>query len=389
MLKDKLGIMLDNKFDDIAPVKDSEVKEIIQELLVDPGFIHAVKYVLPNVDWTDFSKEMSSYKDKYDFQTKMISVFVWGMASSRSTSITASNWEKLGNKPHLIISNHRDIILDAGLLNILRYHQGLPTTEIAIGDNLLIYPWIEKLVRLNKSFLVKRGVSVRQMLAVSTHLSEYIHHVINTKKESVWLAQREGRAKDSNDRTQTSLLKMLTLGSKQKTAAEALLDLDIAPLSISYEYDPCDYLKAMEFQLKRDDVEYKKEQKDDLRNMEIGLLGFKGEIHFAFGECINDKLEPIKILDKKEQLESIAQIIDREIHKNYKIYPINYIALDLLNNEDRFKDKYTEEQVSTFKEYINNQLDKIEIPNKDVPFLKSKLLEMYSNTLKNYLEAIS
>lgn len=381
--------MLDNKFDDIAPIKDTDVKRVIQELLVDPGFIHAVKYVLPNVDWEEFSNQMSSYNDKFDFQTKMISVFVWGMAMSRSTSITASNWENLGNKPHLIISNHRDIVLDAGLLNILRYQQGLTTTEIAIGDNLLIYPWIEKVVRLNKSFLVKRGVSVRQMMLVSTHLSEYIHYVINEKKESVWLAQREGRAKNSDDRTQTSLLKMLTLGSSSKDLVDSLTDLDIAPLSISYEYDPCDYLKAMEFQLKRDNIEYKKEQKDDLRNMEIGLLGFKGEIHFSFGECINNKLESVRHLDKKLQLETIAKIIDQEIHRNYKLYPINYIALDLLNNDTAFKNFYTEEQLSNFKLYLEKQIEKIEIPNKDVPFLMFKLLEMYSNTLKNHLNAIT
>lgn len=380
--------MANNKFEDIAPIEDSDVKKTIQELLVDPGFIHAVKYVLPDVDWDEFSKEMSSYNTKFDFQTKMISVFVWGMASSRSTSINSSGWDKLKSKPHLIISNHRDIILDAGLLNVLSNREGLPTTEIAIGDNLLIHPWIDKIVRLNKSFLVKRGVSVRQMMDVSTHLSEYIHYVINEKKESVWLAQREGRAKNSDDRTQTSLLKMLTLGNKNIDYVESLLGLDILPLAISYEYDPCDYLKAMEFQLKRDNIEYKKEQKDDLRNMEIGLLGFKGEIHFTFGDCINDKLSSFKHLEKKEQLGSIANLIDKEIHKNYKIFSINYIAHDLLNNEQRFKDKYTDQELEAFKLYIATQIDKIDIPNKDNLYLRSKLLEMYSNTLKNYLVAI-
>lgn len=380
--------MANNKFEDIAPIEDSDVKKTIQELLVDPGFIHAVKYVLPDVDWDEFSKEMSSYNTKFDFQTKMISVFVWGMASSRSTSINSSGWDKLKSNPHLIISNHRDIILDAGLLNVLSNREGLPTTEIAIGDNLLIHPWIDKIVRLNKSFLVKRGVSVRQMMDVSTHLSEYIHYVINEKKESVWLAQREGRAKNSDDRTQTSLLKMLTLGNKNIDYVESLLGLDILPLAISYEYDPCDYLKAMEFQLKRDNIEYKKEQKDDLRNMEIGLLGFKGEIHFTFGDCINDKLSSFKHLEKKKQLGSIANLIDKEIHKNYKIFSINYIAHDLLNNEQRFKDKYTDQELEAFKLYIATQIDKIDIPNKDNLYLRSKLLEMYSNTLKNYLVAI-
>lgn len=377
--------MQSDKFKDIAPLEDFEVKQTIQDLLVDPGFIHAVKYILPNVDWDEFCEEMSSYNSKYDFQSKMISPVIWSLAMHRSTSIDSSGWDRLGKIPHLVISNHRDIILDAGLLNILSYQHGLPTTEIAIGDNLLIHPWIKNLVRLNKSFIVKRGVSVRQMLQVSTHLSEYIHYVINNKKESVWLAQREGRAKDANDRTQTSLLKMLSLGNSSKNLVDSLTELDIIPLSISYEYDPCDYLKAMEFQLKRDFVDYKKSNKDDLKNMEIGLLGFKGKIHFQFGDPINNKIQTVKNYDKKRQLDAIAKIIDKEIHKNYQIYPINYIASDLLNGTLEFKNNYTELQKQEFEDYIIKQIDKIDLENKDILFLRSKMLEMYSNVLKNYL----
>ena len=379
--------MIDNKFDDISPIEDSEVKEVIQELLVDPGFIHAVKYILPDIDWVEFSKEMSSYNSKYDFQANMISPTIWGLATRNSSSINSSGWENVRKDPHVIISNHRDIILDAGLLNIMRNREGIATTEIAIGDNLLIHPWIEKLVKLNKSFLVKRGVSVRQMLEVSTHLSEYIHHIITDKKESVWIAQREGRAKDANDRTQESLLKMLTLAPKTKNFVESLKELDITPLSISYEYDACDYLKAMEFQLKRDNPEYKKEQIDDLRSMEIGILGFKGHIHFQFGQNINSKLDPISLLDKKEQISAVAKLIDKEIYINYKIFPINYIAHDLLSDSDQFKEKYTDLEYNDFKQYIEKQLDKIKLDEKDTPFLRTKLLEMYSNTLKNHIKA--
>lgn len=379
--------MTNNKFDDIAPLDDADVKQTIQELLVDPGFIHAVKYVLPDIDWDDFSAEMSSYNTKKDFQTKMISPSIWALAASTSSSIEATNWDNMGSDPHLIISNHRDIILDAGLLNILRDRQGYNTTEIAIGDNLLIHPWIEKLVKLNRSFLVKRGVSVRQMLEVSTHLSEYIHYTINDKHESVWIAQREGRAKDSNDRTQESVLKMLALSAPRDKFVEKIKELSILPLAISYEYDPCDYLKAMEFQLKRDNPEYKKTQRDDLRNMEIGLLGFKGKIHFQFGECINDKLDHVPSLEKKEQTTAVARIIDREIHKHYMIYPVNYIAHDLLHNTDRYKDLYTSTQVDDFKKYIDKQVAKIVMEDMDTDFIHSKILEMYSNPLRNHLIA--
>lgn len=377
----------DNKFVDIAPLEDKDVKQAIQELLVDPGFMYAVKYIIPDINWEEFSSEMLKYNTKFDFQSKMIAPTVWALANKTSSGITSSGWENIDENSHLIISNHRDIILDAGLLNILRNEKGLATTEIAIGDNLLIHPWIEKLVRLNKSFLVKRGVSVRQMLEVSSHMSEYIHHVINDKKESVWLAQREGRAKDSNDRTQESVLKMLALSAPSGGFTERIKSLNILPLSISYEYDPCDYLKAMEFQLKRDNPEYKKAQIDDLRNMEIGLLGFKGRIHFRFGKEINDKLDSIESLDKKERTSAVARIIDREIHLNYEFYPCNYIANDLLVNSDQYKEYYTDQQEADFKEYLAKQINKIKLENKDIPFLRTKILEMYSNTLKNYLIA--
>lgn len=377
----------DNKFVDIAPLEDKDVKQAIQELLVDPGFMYAVKYIIPDINWEEFSSEMLKYNTKFDFQSKIIAPTVWALANKTSSGITSSGWENIDENSHLIISNHRDIILDAGLLNIMRNEKGLTTTEIAIGDNLLIHPWIEKLVRLNKSFLVKRGVSVRQMLEVSSHMSEYIHHVINDKKESVWLAQREGRAKDSNDRTQESVLKMLALSAPSGEFTERIKSLNILPLSISYEYDPCDYLKAMEFQLKRDNPEYKKAQIDDLRNMEIGLLGFKGRIHFRFGKEINDKLDSIESLDKKERTSAVARIIDREIHLNYEFYPCNYIANDLLINSSQYKEYYTDQQEADFKEYLTKQIDKIKLENKDIPFLRTKILEMYSNTLKNYLTA--
>lgn len=374
----------DKKFIDIAPLEDKDVKQAIQELLVDPGFMHAVKYIIPDIDWDEFSAEMSVYTNKFDFQSRMIAPTIWALAGKTSSGVTSSGWDNIDKKSHLIISNHRDIILDAGLLNILRNEKGLETTEIAIGDNLLIHPWIEKLVRLNKSFLVKRGVSVRQMLEVSSHMSEYIHYVINEKKESVWIAQREGRAKDSNDRTQESVLKMLALSAPSNEFAERIKSLNIIPLSISYEYDPCDYLKAMEFQLKRDDPEYKKSKIDDLRNMEIGLLGFKGKIHFRFGKEINDKLENVASLDKKKRASTVAQIIDREIHLNYEFFPCNYIANDLLGNSNKYKEYYTDIQAKEFNEYIEKQIEKIKLENKDISFLRTKILEMYSNTLKNY-----
>lgn len=379
---------MDNKFNDIAPLYDHEVEQAIQDILVDPGFQHAVRYIMPNIDWDEFSAEMSKYKTKEQFQSQMIYPVVKMLGMRVSSSIKGDRWETIDRSvQHLYLSNHRDIVLDAGLLNILRHEQKFATTEIAIGDNLLIHPWIDKLVRLNKSFIVRRGLSIKERLIASKHMSEYIHYTITNKGESIWIAQREGRAKNSDDRTQDSLLKMLALYPGDKSFLESLKGLNLIPLSISYEYDPCDYLKAKEFQLKRDNPEYKKSQRDDLLNMEIGILGKKGNVVFRFCDCINPELEKITETDKRLLPEIAAKIIDKEIHRNYEIYPCNYIAHDLLNNEKRFETKYTIDQVQDFKNYLDKQIKKIDLDYIDYDFAWSKMLEMYSNTLKNYLEA--
>jgi hypothetical protein len=379
---------MSNKFDDIAPLYDHEVEQAIQDILIDPGFQHAVKYIMPEMDWDEFSAEMSKYKTKKQFQTAMIYPMVKAIGMRVSSGIKSENWENIDRSvEHLFLSNHRDIVFDAGLFNILRHEQGLETTEIAIGDNLLIHPWIDKLVRLNKSFLVRRGLSVKERLVASKHMSEYIHYAINEKKESVWIAQREGRAKNSDDRTQDSLLKMLALYPDNKPFLESLREMNLIPLSISYEYDPCDYLKAKEFQQKRDDPEFKKSQRDDLLNMEIGILGRKGNVMFRLGKCINPELDKITEPDKRIQAELAAAIIDKEIHSNYEIYPCNYIAYDQFYKTDRFNDKYTKEQSDEFNAYLEKQITKIDLDYVDHDYVLDRMLEMYSYTLKNYLEA--
>lgn len=380
---------MSSKFDDIAPLYDHEVKQAIQDILVDPGFQHAVKYIMPEIDWAEFSAEMSKYATKKEFQSRMIYPVIKALGMRVSSSMKLDNWESIDRSvEHLFLSNHRDIVLDAGLLNILRHEKGFETTEIAIGDNLLIHPWIDKLVRLNKSFIVRRGLSIKERLIASKHMSEYIHYAISEKKESVWIAQREGRAKNSDDRTQDSLLKMLALYPEDKSFIESLKELNLIPLSISYEYDPCDYLKAKEFQQKRDNPDFKKTQRDDLLNMEIGILGKKGNVVFRFGKCINDELDKITEPDKRLQPEIAAQIIDKEIHRNYEIFPCNYIAYDLFYKETRFEDKYTSEQLDEFKDYLDKQIKKIDLDYIDYEFVWDKMLEMYSNTLKNYLTTI-
>jgi hypothetical protein len=377
------------EFDDIRPYYEDEMAPVVGRLLKDAQFQKVVKRVLPNTEWAEFEKLMLSLKSRREFQHDMVIDFVMKIVNRAAKALDASGCENISSgMAYTYISNHRDIILDASLLCTMLVHNGFETTEIAIGDNLLLYPWIEDLVRLNKSFIVKRGVSIRQMLEVSKHLSRYIHFTIRDKKQSIWIAQREGRAKNSNDRTQESLLKMLAMGG-DKSIVESIAELNIVPVALSYEYDPCDYLKAQEFQKKRDNPDFKKSHQDDLDNMEIGLMGRKGNIHIQFGRPINAALQQIdSTLRKTELLNEVASLIDSEIFLNYRFYPINYIAYDRFWGNGFFKEKYTAEDIRTVNDYLQKQLDKINMPDKDVDFLTEKLLEMYAYPVKNQLSVI-
>lgn len=374
-------------FDEIRPVNNDEVKGAIEELITDEDFERAFRYLKPDLDWEAFSKVMRACKTKEEFKSLLSYDAVMTVARKTTFSLTVSGKTRLpeDNAPCTFISNHRDIVLDAAFLNVMLYDVGYGMTQVAIGDNLLIRPWIKTLVRLNNSFIVKRGVSVRQMFEVSNTLSAYIHHTIKETKESVWIAQREGRAKDSDDKTQASILKMLNMGGDADILTN-LMSLNIVPVAISYEYDPCDFLKAQEFQLKRDNPDFVKSQRDDLLSMETGILQDKGRVHFTMGTPINDRLRLLDPqMDKAELYASIATIIDKEIYKHYRFYPDNYVAYDLLYGTRRFRENYSIKDKAEFEAYLRNQLDKIIIPGKDEAFLRKKLLEMYSNPLKNHL----
>ncbi len=374
-------------FDDIRPLYDNEVPETIAHLLANDYFRRAVEPFIKPLPWEQFSAVLQACKTKQDFQGNIIYPVMKRLTEKTTTAMSGEGWDKIDEtSSHLFISNHRDILLDAAFFNVLLFDKAKPTTEIAIGDNLLIYPWIEELVRLNKSFIVKRGVSVRQMLEVSRHLSDYIHDTVRNRNQSVWIAQREGRAKDSNDKTQASLLKMLTLHDSAHPL-ETLMHLNIIPLSISYEYDPCDYLKAKEFQLKRDDPDHRKTNADDIENMITGIMGFKGRVRFRFGHCINSMISHIATdTGRNELLDKVAAIIDQEIYRNYTFFPVNYVAYDMMIGGNRFEAEYTAEEQQRFDDYLSTQIAKIDLPVTDDAFLRRKITEMYGNTLKNYLE---
>lgn len=374
-------------FEDIRPLNQDEVQAAIEELLASEEFRHALRYVKPDLDWDQLSAAMRACKTKEQFKSTLAYDAVMTVAKKTTFSLTISGRSRLpeGKPACTFISNHRDIVLDASFLNVMLYDVGYGMTQVAIGDNLLIRPWIKTFVRLNNSFIVKRGVSVRQMLEVSGTLSAYINHTIKDTKESIWIAQREGRAKDSNDRTQPSVLKMLCMAGGKDIIGN-LKSLNIVPVAISYEFDPCDYLKAQEFQLKRDNPEYHKTQRDDLLNMETGILNNKGRVHFTISQLINDQLDQLDPnMNRNELFAAVASIIDKEIYRHYRFYPNNYVAYDLLSGTRRFSDHYGLKDKKAFEEYLQKQLDKIVIPNKDENFLRKKILEMYANPLKNFL----
>lgn len=371
-------------FNAIRPFEPEELPEVFERLLGNAQFAQVVAYVFKDVPFDMLAQKMRACKTNLEFQVAFCYPFIKGLLQKASLgcdmNVDAIDMEKR----YTFVSNHRDIVLDSALLDVLLVDAGCKTTcEIAIGDNLLSLPWVKDLVRINKSFIVERSVSLRQMLLSSKRLSDYMHLVIAQKHDNVWIAQREGRAKDSNDRTQESIIKMMAMGG-EGSLVERLKGLHIVPLAISYEYDPCDFLKAQEFQLKRDIADWKKGPMDDVVSMQTGIMGYKGHIHYDAAPCIDswlDTLDPD--MPKADFFKAVATHIDEEVFRRYRLYPSNYVALDELEGTTAHADRYTAEQKAQFDGYIAQQMAKIQLPDKDEAFLRERLLTMYANPARN------
>ncbi len=380
------------EFDEIRPYSPEELPVVFDELIADPAFKSVIETVMPKVPYERFACQLRACTTNLDVQTRFCHPLLRELAANCSDGLDldASSLPDPQTNRYTFISNHRDIILDSAFLSILLIEQHFPTTvEIAIGDNLLIMPWIKKLVRVNKAFIVQRALTMRQMLLSSSRLGRYMHFAVGQKRENIWIAQREGRAKDSNDRTQDSVLKMMAMGG-EGSITERLQALHIVPTAISYEYDPCDYLKAKEFQMKRDVRGFRKSQQDDLDNMRIGLYGYKGRIHFQTGTCLDEWLGTLDPnTPKTEIFTRIATHIDSEIHRNYRLYPGNYVAADLLQGTREYTDRYTTDDADRFETYLQGQMKKIEMEHPDYDFLRERMLTMYANPVFNQRAAQS
>ena len=381
--------MTTEDFLDIAPYDNDMYHPKIASLIKEPGFRNVLTAIMPGLDYQAFTKNLLKIENRDDFQKIIMLPFLEQLEKGTTAGVTMSGVENYDrNCSYTVITNHRDIVLDASFLNLGFIRAGVPTTEIAIGDNLLIYDWITDLVRLNKSFIVRRNLKLRQAFEAAKHLSAYIHFAITQKKQSIWIAQREGRCKDSNDRTQESLIKMLGLaggGSLRQNIEET----NLMPTSITYEYDPNDYLKAREFLFRRRDPDFKKSKRDDLFSMETGIKGYKGKVHFAVGQCITPALKALpQDISNADFVKHVCSLIDNAIHSAYRFFPINYISFDLLEGKNRFADKYTETERNNVLQYVDKQVHRVDakdITEEEYAFMRNAILEMYANPLRNHL----
>lgn len=374
------------EFNDIRCFDDSEVAVYLPKLLAESTVQQVLGMLLGPELMQKMQQAAPSLQTVYDFQSTYIIGLLKALMAKTTAGVQLLGAEKLDKSAaYLFMTNHRDIVLDSAFLNAMLFANGFQTTQIGIGNNLLIKPWIEWAVRLNKSFVVRRDGGVREQLLISKHMSAYMRYVLTQVNESIWIAQREGRAKDSNDITAPAIIKMLNM-SGEGTFVEKLRALKIAPVAINYEYDPCDYLKAKEYQQKRDDANYKKQPADDLLNMQTGIMSYKGRISYVVAG-------PLEVPDawndvpRAMQADVAAAAIDKMIHANYQLFPNNYVAADLLSENQDFADKYTAEDKQTFVAYIEKQLQKIDIPNRDDAFLRNKMYQMYANPVYNQQKA--
>ena len=403
-----LSSQIPEVYKDIRPYAEDELPRVLAELMADEQFLAAVTKVMPDVQ--DKVKAFMAAKPAFtnlDVQKVFIYPIVQHVIATCSEGIDLSIPDAFDRQQaHTFITNHRDIVLDSAFLSFLLVENQFPTTvEIAIGDNLLIYPWIKKLVRINKSFIVQRSLQMREMLRASQVMSSYMHYAVDQKQENIWIAQREGRAKDSDDRTQDSILKMMAMGG-EGDVIDRLRQLHLTPMALSYEYDPCDYLKATEFQQHRDVEDFRKSKADDLRSMQTGIFGQKGHIHFEAAPCIDAWLDSIDPSTPKTELfHLIARHIDREIHRSYRLYPSNLAAADLLYSASSGLPVRTSlsapstvplstpEQRSAFEGYLAQRIDlaaqalQAEGLQPDRPFLRERLLTMYANPVLNHRAA--
>jgi hypothetical protein len=369
----------------IRPYKDEEIQPSIKRLLSTREFNLTMQYLFPDKDKKEIRDVLKTIKSTNDFQSKITSKAAEFIINRSTDGYTISGSKNISTKEkYLFISNHRDIVLDSGLLNYALFQSDIETTQLAIGDNLVQTKMLADLFSLNKSFTVKRNVPISQLLEYTLELSSYIRNTITSGESSIWLAQRQGRAKDGNDLTQGGIVKMLSISDEDFDFMTNFTALNIVPVSISYEYDPTDSMKIPELMAHNEGRQYTKRKKEDIKTMIAGISGFKGNVHLAIGKKITQaQLKPIsKIPKKNERVKELANLIDHQIIYNYKLWNTNYMAYDLLSDTNRFKDKYSKYELDTFKKLVRAKISH-HIGKSSA--LKDLILVQYANPIKNKL----
>ncbi len=369
-------------FSDIAPYRDEEVPEAIQALLEELSFLKVLRFVYPENSESEIISLCGGIRTVKQFQSEIAYPAMKLMNERTISKLTSSGFDDISDsKANLFISNHRDIILDSALLNMLMHEHGLETTETAIGSNLLKNPTVRHLTKLNKNFTVNREVNRRELYEKSMQLSCYIREAITNRKVSVWISQREGRAKDGNDRTQQGLLKMLGLCS-DKTVVDSSKELNIRPLALSYEYDPCDVFKIKELVKTQAGEKHEKHEDEDLMNIVSGISRPKGRVHLSIGPLLDKELDAIDPESPvNDQVKQLAEIIDQQIHAQARLWPNNYISADRLSGKQEFRNHYTEEDIISFDRYFTSVIN--ECQETEHESCKAILLKKYAFPLLN------
>ena len=371
------------KFDAIRPFYDSEINEAIIKVMDHPMMKALMNFAFPGVEDSHWKEQLSKTHSTRDFQCNFIYQALMQVLQKTSDGMTTSGFENLEpNTSYLLISNHRDIILDTSLLNACLFDNGLVMTASAIGDNLVQKEFLYTLSKLNRNFLVQRGLSPREMLQSSKLLSEYIAQLLLRENRSVWIAQREGRTKDGNDATHQGVLKMLGMGSDEENLMDYFKKVKIVPVSISYEYDPTDALKIPQLMAEANKEIYIKDKNEDFMTLMSGIMGQKKRIHIHVGKVLNEELDLIKAEfdNTNKQIQALAQVMDDSILQSYKLWPTNYIAYDILHQTDKYKNFYTENEKSLFERRLEMRIDE----NDDIQC--KGFLAMYANPVVNKLK---
>lgn len=368
--------------DTIRPYLDSEVNTALEKGLNHPMIQALLQFTFPDKSWDEISKLVRSCNSIQDFQSKIIYNSVRMVIDKSSEGFSTSGFDKLDpNQTYLYISNHRDIILDTSLLNVALLEHNLIMTASAIGNNLVKKPFLLELAKLNRSFLIMRDLSPREMLNASKMVSQYIEDLLHSQNRSVWIAQREGRTKDGNDLTQQGVLKMIALAHKGQSVMDYFKSLKIVPVSISYEFDPTDVLKIPELMAKHHDIEYVKSNNEDFNSILKGVTGQKKRIHITAGKVMDSELDTIgqsgETLNRQYQM--LAEEIDNQIHNNYHLWPSNYLAYDMLHNGNSFQKYYSQKEMRQFKRRIHRRVE----DNNDLAL--HNFLLMYANPVVNQL----